>query len=151
MYVYSTKQEPNVPKYSEKWEELLPMKEQGELAFFKQVSDVNEGIAFIATKYAEYVAPKTEPAKPREKWCAATQSLTIYKNDKGYFTRRYKKVGEDWKNLFIPIYFADGVTLPEGKKSNATVDLHWDVSVGNESMRLVIIVDKIHTVEDLPF
>lgn len=150
MYVYSTKKEPNVPSFIENWSDLSQMKDRGELAFFKKVSDVTEGTAYIATKFADHVAPQAEQTKPAEKWCMATQSLTIYKNDKGYFTRKCKKVNDEWKALFIPVYFSSDVTPPEGEKNRVAVDLHWSVA-GTETLKAVIIIDKIHAEGDLPF
>lgn len=150
MYVYSTKKEPNVPKFSSDWNDVKVLKDDGELAFFKKVGDIVEGNDYIASKFADYVAPQAEQTKPAEKWCAATQSLTIYKNDKGYFTRKCKKVNDEWKALFIPVYFQGDVTPPEGEKNKVVADLHWGVA-GTESLKAVIIIDKIHTEGDLPF
>lgn len=153
MYVYSTKKTPNVPQFTDDWSVVKIIKDQGQLAIVKKVYDVAEGTAYLAERFANFSTP-TEPVAKKEgtpeKWCATTQSLTIYRNDKGFFTRRCKKVNDEWKTLFIPVYFSDGVTPPESEKNRLAVEMHWTVT-GNEVLKLVIVVDKIHNEGDLPF
>lgn len=80
------------------------------------------------------------------RWCAATEALTVYKNDKGFFTRKAKKVDEDWKALFIPVYFADETAFaPVAEKTELIADIHW-ILIGQENLKLAIKVDKIHSV-----
>lgn len=150
MYVYSTRKEPNVPRFTAEWAEVRDIRDQGLLAFYKKVNDVAEGSDYIASKFTEYVAPNPEAINTTGKWCAAEQRLVIYRNDKGYFTRRSKKVDDEWKTLFIPVYFSDDVNPLVEKKSTIVADIHWAV-IGKENLKLAIVIDKIHAEGDLPF
>lgn len=101
-----------------------------------------------ADSYTEGKSTQSTPSKNFEerRWCAATETLTIYKNDKGFFTRKAKKVDEEWKAMFIPVYFADETAFaPVSEKTEVTADIHWFL-IGQENLKLAIKIDKIHTV-----
>lgn len=151
MYVYTTRQDPFVPLFADDWEDVWEMKNEGKLVFVKKVASEEEGTAYIEEKATREAAGKRakedrqRTAAGSRKWCATTEELTIYSNDRGFFTRMNKKVGEEWKTLFIPVFFNDNAHIPTARKSTATVDLHWCV-IGHEDLKLAIVVDKVHSV-----
>lgn len=160
MYVYTTKSNPYDPLFTTLWNTVKEVKSSGQLVFLKQVGSEAEGVAYVEAKKVEQSGKssvKKEPyaleVEPR-KWCAARETLTVYRNDRGFFTRKSKKVGEDWKTFFIPVYFSDRVVAPADQKVEITALIHW-VLTGRENLKLAITIDKIYDTaneqEEVPF
>lgn len=160
MYVYTTTSNPYDPLFAPLWSIVKEVKNRGQLVFTKQVETEAEGVAYIEAKKLGQSAKsvmKKEPYAPEvepRKWCAARETLTVYRNDRGFFTRKSKKVGEDWKTFFIPVYFGDRVVAPADQKVEITALIHWVLS-GHENLKLAIVIDKIYDTaneqEEVPF